>query len=75
MGWFQSSSSLVRYKILIHEDEHKDKYEKNQIRSHASALRLFFFALKLAAANVSPPNQLNQPNQPFNLINQISLNL
>jgi hypothetical protein len=26
---------LVPYKILIHEDE----YEKNQIRSHASALR------------------------------------
>jgi hypothetical protein len=25
-----SSSSLVPYKILIHEDEHKDEYEKNQ---------------------------------------------
>ncbi len=35
MGWFQSSSSLVRYKILIHKDEH----EKNQIRSHGYALR------------------------------------
>ena len=32
-----SSSSLVPYKILIHEDEYE--YEKNQIRSHASALR------------------------------------
>ncbi len=30
---------LVPYKILIHEDEHEDEYEKNQIRSHASALR------------------------------------
>ncbi len=30
---------LVPYKILIHEDEHDDEYEKNQIRSHASALR------------------------------------
>jgi hypothetical protein len=29
-----SSSSLVPYKILIHEDEHEDEYEKNQIRSH-----------------------------------------
>jgi hypothetical protein len=28
---------LVPYKILIHEDEHEDEYEKNQIRSHASA--------------------------------------
>ncbi len=28
-----SSSSLVPYKILIHEDEDED--EKNQIRSHA----------------------------------------
>jgi hypothetical protein len=28
---------LVPYKILIHEDE--DEYKKNQIRSHASALR------------------------------------
>ena len=28
---------LVPYKILIHEDE--DKYEKDQIRSHAYALR------------------------------------
>ncbi len=27
------------YKILIHEDEHEDEYEKNQIRSHADALR------------------------------------
>jgi hypothetical protein len=39
MGWFQSSSSLVRYKILIHEDEHEDEHEKNQIRSHGYALR------------------------------------
>jgi hypothetical protein len=31
---------LVPYKILIHEDE----YEKNPIRSHASALRLFLFS-------------------------------
>jgi hypothetical protein len=32
---------VVPYKILIHEDEHEDEYEdeKNQIRSHASALR------------------------------------
>ncbi len=30
---------LVPYKILIHEDEHENEYEKNQIRSHASALR------------------------------------
>jgi hypothetical protein len=30
---------LVPYKILIHEDEHEDEDEKNQIRSHASALR------------------------------------
>jgi hypothetical protein len=30
---------LVPYKILIYEDEHEDAYEKNQIRSHASALR------------------------------------
>ncbi len=34
-----SSSSLVPYKILIYEDEHEDEDEKNQIRSHASALR------------------------------------
>ena len=39
MGWFQLSSSLVRYKILIHEDEHEDEHEKNQIRSHGYALR------------------------------------
>jgi len=30
---------LVPYKILIHEDEHENEYEKNQIRSHAPALR------------------------------------
>jgi len=30
------------YKILIYEDEHED--EKNQIRSHAYALRLFLFS-------------------------------
>jgi hypothetical protein len=30
---------LFPYKILVHEDEHEDEYEKNQIRSHASALR------------------------------------
>ncbi len=35
---------LVPYKILIHEDEHENEYEKNQIRSHASALRLFLFS-------------------------------
>jgi hypothetical protein len=35
---------LVPYKILIYEDEHEDEYEKNQIRSHASALRLFLFS-------------------------------
>ena len=35
-----SYSSLVPYKILIHKDE----YEKNQIRSHAYALRLFLFS-------------------------------
>jgi hypothetical protein len=39
-----SSSSLVPYKILIHENEHEDEDEKNQIKSHASALRLFFFS-------------------------------
>ena len=26
------------YKILIHEDEHEDEDEKNQIRSHAYAM-------------------------------------
>jgi len=29
---------LVLDKILIHEDEHEDEYEKYQIRSHAYAL-------------------------------------
>jgi hypothetical protein len=37
-------SSLVPYKILIYEDEYEDEYEKNQIRSHASGLRLFLFS-------------------------------
>ena len=32
------------YKILIYEDEHEDDDEKNQIRSHAFALRLFLFS-------------------------------
>ncbi len=32
------------YKILIYEDEHEDEDEKNQIRSHAYALRLFLFS-------------------------------
>ena len=35
-----SCSSLVRYKVLIHEDE----YEMNQIRSYAYALRFFLFS-------------------------------
>jgi len=46
---------LVLDKIPIHEDEHDDEYEKNQIKSHAYALRPFFtqshlplcFALRL----------------------------
>ena len=32
------------YKMLIYEDEHEDEDEKNQIRSHAYALRLFLFS-------------------------------
>jgi hypothetical protein len=32
------------YKILIYEDEHEDEDEKNQITSHAYALRLFLFS-------------------------------
>jgi len=39
-----SCSSLVLYKILIHEDEHEDEDEKNQIRSYAYALRFFLFS-------------------------------
>jgi hypothetical protein len=39
-----SSFSLVLYKIPIHEDEHDDEDEKNQIRSHTYALRLFLFS-------------------------------
>jgi hypothetical protein len=32
-----SSSSFVPYMIPIHEDEHDEEDEKNQIRSHAYA--------------------------------------
>jgi len=32
------------YKILIYEDEYEDEDEKNPIRSHSYALRLFLFS-------------------------------
>ena len=38
-----SYSSLVLDTIPIYEDEHEDEYEKNQIRSHAHALRFSYF--------------------------------
>ena len=47
-----SCSSLVRYKVLIHEDE----YEMNQIRSYAYALRFFLFsAFRIFSRGIVPP--------------------
>ncbi len=51
-----SSSSLVPYKILIHEDED----DKNQIRSHAYALAPFLI-FRIPPSNFRIPDTLSPP--------------
>jgi hypothetical protein len=53
------------YKILIYEDEHED--EKNQIRSHAFALRLFLF-FRIPHSAFQLPNSWHPKPETYNIV-------
>jgi hypothetical protein len=47
LSYGAADTAFVPDKILIYEDEHEYEYEKNQSRSHVSALRPQPYTMKL----------------------------